>query len=148
VGKIPLVVVQAVQLLCVCIHHDDPAIQLTKGQTAAGVISLLNDFLISRSKPPLGFLNPWIYSVAATGFNDVTSGSNPGCGTSGFSAAEGWDPVGTMFNCDIHSLMAVLMDLGTGHWLWDAQLLEAARPCWIGLLIHKYLTLFFWNQYL
>jgi hypothetical protein len=25
--------------------------------------------------------------------NNVSSGSNPGCGTSGFSAVEGWDPV-------------------------------------------------------
>ncbi|KAH9987763.1 subtilisin-like protein [Russula compacta] len=61
--------------------------------TAAGVISLLNDFLISKGKRPLGFLNPLLYSKAATGFNDITSGSNPGCGTPGFSAMEGWDPV-------------------------------------------------------
>ncbi|KAF8491623.1 subtilisin-like protein [Russula emetica] len=62
--------------------------------TAAGVISLLNDYLISKSKSPLGFLNPLIYSTTgAIGFNDITSGSNPGCGTSGFSATEGWDPV-------------------------------------------------------
>ncbi|KAI9460738.1 subtilisin-like protein [Russula earlei] len=61
--------------------------------TAAGVFSLLNDLLISRGKPPLGFLNPLIYSKAWTGFNDITSGSNPGCGTSGFSAVKGWDPV-------------------------------------------------------
>ena len=62
-------------------------------QTAAGVISLLNDFLISKGKSPLGFLNPLIYSTGGAGFNDITSGSNPGCGTSGFSAAKGWDPV-------------------------------------------------------
>ncbi|KAF8491622.1 subtilisin-like protein [Russula emetica] len=61
--------------------------------TAAGVISLLNDYLISKGKSPLGFLNPLIYSTGAIGFNDITSGSNPGCGTSGFSAAKGWDPV-------------------------------------------------------
>ncbi len=61
---------------------------------AAGVISLLNDFLISKGKSPLGFLNPLIYYTAATGFNDITSGlTPPGCGTLGFSAAKGWDPV-------------------------------------------------------
>jgi len=27
------------------------------------------------------------------GFEDITSGSNPGCGTSGFSVVQGWDPV-------------------------------------------------------
>jgi tripeptidyl-peptidase-1 len=26
-------------------------------------------------------------------FNDVTEGSNPGCGSPGFTAAKGWDPV-------------------------------------------------------
>jgi tripeptidyl-peptidase-1 len=57
------------------------------------VISLLNDFLISKGKSPLGFLNPLIYSAGGMGFNDITSGSNPGCGTSGFSATKGWDPV-------------------------------------------------------
>jgi len=63
-------------------------------QTAAGVFSLLNDFLISHGKAPLGFLNPLIYaSTSATAFNDITSGSNPGCGTQGFSAVAGWDPV-------------------------------------------------------
>ena len=62
-------------------------------QTFAGVVSLLNDYLISKGKSPLGFLNPLIYSKAASGFNDITSGSNPGCGTNGFSAGKGWDPV-------------------------------------------------------
>ncbi|KAI9448785.1 subtilisin-like protein [Lactarius psammicola] len=59
----------------------------------AGIISLLNGFLISRGKAPLGFLNPWLYSDARAGLNDITSGSNPGCGTDGFSAGVGWDPV-------------------------------------------------------
>jgi tripeptidyl-peptidase-1 len=26
-------------------------------------------------------------------FNDITVGSNPGCGTDGFPASPGWDPV-------------------------------------------------------
>ncbi|KAM5543114.1 hypothetical protein V8D89_002988 [Ganoderma adspersum] len=59
----------------------------------AGVISLLNDYRISKGKSPLGFLNPLLYSKAASGFNDITSGSNPGCGTNGFSAGKGWDPI-------------------------------------------------------
>ncbi|KAF8189623.1 family S53 protease [Mycena galopus ATCC 62051] len=50
----------------------------------ASVIALLNDELIATGKSPLGFLNPWLYSNAAA-LNDVTTGSNPGCG--------GWDPV-------------------------------------------------------
>ena len=26
-------------------------------------------------------------------FNDITNGTNPGCGTEGFNATPGWDPV-------------------------------------------------------
>ncbi|KAI0271753.1 subtilisin-like protein [Russula aff. rugulosa BPL654] len=75
--------------------------------TAASVISLLNDFLISRGNSPLGFLNPLIYFSAA-GFNDITSGSNPGCGTQGFLATEGWDPVTGMGTPDFEKLMGIL----------------------------------------
>ncbi|KAF7981545.1 hypothetical protein HWV62_33141 [Athelia sp. TMB] len=60
---------------------------------AAAVISLLNDYLISKGKPPLGFLNPFLYSKGHSGFKDITSGGNEGCGTDGFKALEGWDPV-------------------------------------------------------
>jgi len=61
--------------------------------TVAGIISLLNDHLISRDKAPLGWLNPWLYGRASAGLNDITSGSNPGCNTEGFTAIAGWDPV-------------------------------------------------------
>ncbi|KAF8259426.1 subtilisin-like protein [Lactarius quietus] len=60
---------------------------------AAGIISLLNDWLISHTGMPIGFLNPWLYSSGFLGLIDVTSGSNPGCLTKGFSASVGWDPV-------------------------------------------------------
>ncbi|KAF9559351.1 subtilisin-like protein [Agrocybe pediades] len=61
--------------------------------TVAGIFSLLNDFRISQHQSALGFINPLIYSTASSGFNDITTGSNPGCGTAGFSAGVGWDPV-------------------------------------------------------
>lgn len=58
----------------------------------AAIISLVNDDLIANDKPPLGFLNPWLYKTAArSGFRDVTVGSNKGCGTDGFPATKGWD---------------------------------------------------------
>lgn len=56
---------------------------LTVIQTVAGVFALLNDFRLSQGKTALGFINPLIYSTASSGFNDITSGSNPGCGTNG-----------------------------------------------------------------
>ncbi|KZV92013.1 subtilisin-like protein [Exidia glandulosa HHB12029] len=61
--------------------------------TFAAVVSLLNDFRIASGKAPLGFLNPLLYSSLVPGFNDITSGSNPGCGTTGFTAVAGWDAV-------------------------------------------------------
>ncbi|KAL1970125.1 hypothetical protein VTN77DRAFT_6530 [Rasamsonia byssochlamydoides] len=61
--------------------------------TFASVISLVNDARIAAGKRPLGFLNPWLYSAAATGkaFNDITSGSTLGCNTTGFPSGPGWD---------------------------------------------------------
>ncbi|TRM66566.1 peptidase S8/S53 domain-containing protein [Schizophyllum amplum] len=58
----------------------------------ASVISLINDQLIAAGKSPLGFLNPWVYENPQA-FNDITTGSNPGCNTDGFPAVAGWDPV-------------------------------------------------------
>ncbi|KAJ6606104.1 subtilisin-like protein [Mycena vulgaris] len=55
-------------------------------------IGLLNDELVAQGKPVLGFLNPWMYANPGA-FNDITTGSNPGCSTTGFPAKAGWDPV-------------------------------------------------------
>ncbi|KAH8977866.1 tripeptidyl peptidase A [Lactarius hatsudake] len=59
----------------------------------AAFISLLNDARIAAGKPSLGFLNPLIYALNGVGFNDITAGNAPGCGTPGFNATAGWDPV-------------------------------------------------------
>ncbi|PIL33241.1 hypothetical protein GSI_04691 [Ganoderma sinense ZZ0214-1] len=60
----------------------------------ASIVALLNDRLVAKGKAPLGFLNPLLYSDAGqAALNDVVDGSNPGCGTSGFLARQGWDPV-------------------------------------------------------
>lgn len=65
--------------------------------TAAGVISLVNDYRLSKGKSALGFLNPLIYKSPG-GFNDITTGSGGGCRKGikeikGFPAVQGWDPV-------------------------------------------------------
>ena len=65
--------------------------------TFASVVALLNDALLNAGKSPLGFLNPMLYSQGAAALNDITIGSNPGCGAQGFPALEGWDPVSTSF---------------------------------------------------
>ncbi|KAH8982164.1 subtilisin-like protein [Lactarius hatsudake] len=74
----------------------------------AGIISLLNDYLLSVGRSPLGFLNPWLYGVGLSGINDIISGSNPGCDTDGFSAAVGWDPVTGLGTPDFLDLLAPL----------------------------------------
>ncbi|KAH9031406.1 subtilisin-like protein [Lactarius deliciosus] len=76
--------------------------------TAAGIISLLNDYRISHGRAPLGFLNILLYGKCLEGLNDITSGSNPGCNTDGFSAVPGWDPVTGLGSLDFERLVAIL----------------------------------------
>ncbi|KAJ7044034.1 peptidase S8/S53 domain-containing protein [Mycena alexandri] len=58
------------------------------------ILSMINDARLAVGKGPIGFINPAIYSAAfKDAFNDITDGSNPGCGTPGFAAARGYDPV-------------------------------------------------------
>lgn len=57
-----------------------------------GIITLLNEARIAKGKGPIGFLNPTLYAHPEA-LNDVTEGGNPGCGSNGFDAQPGWDPV-------------------------------------------------------
>ncbi|KAH9046089.1 subtilisin-like protein [Lactarius hengduanensis] len=75
----------------------------------AGIISLLNDWLIMTGQEPLGFLNPWLYGRGIRGLNDITEGSNPGCGTDGFSAIAGWDPVTGLGTPDFREMLEQLL---------------------------------------
>lgn len=59
------------------------------------VASLFNRIVEERlkiGKGALGFLNPALYANPDI-LNDITTGSNPGCNTTGFAASVGWDPV-------------------------------------------------------
>jgi hypothetical protein len=86
--------------------------QLTSNvQIVAGVISLLNDYQISQGKPPLGFLNPWLYGKGLKGLRDIIYGSNPGCKTNGFYATVGWDPVRPTSLVCIHFLRLLTLGL-------------------------------------
>lgn len=62
----------------------------------AGIVSLLNDLRFKVGKQPLGFLNPWLYQVAAKergAFFDITQGNNGVTPCPGFSATQGFDPI-------------------------------------------------------
>ncbi|KAH9059864.1 subtilisin-like protein [Lactarius vividus] len=82
-------------------------------QIAAGIVSLLNDYRLSKGETPLGFLNYWLYDyrIADLGLNDITSGSNPGCDTDGFSAGPGWDPVTGLGTPDFSELEEIFDEL-------------------------------------
>ncbi|KAH9060369.1 subtilisin-like protein [Lactarius deliciosus] len=82
----------------------------TSGATpiVAGIISLLNDQLISTGRGPLGFLNPWLYGRGLAALNDITEGSNSGCDMDGFSAIAGWDPVTGLGTPNFRSMMGQL----------------------------------------
>ncbi|KAH7627767.1 peptidase S8/S53 domain-containing protein [Sordaria sp. MPI-SDFR-AT-0083] len=58
----------------------------------------------------LGFVNPVFYAHPEV-FNDVTIGSNPACSSSGFPAAEGWDPVTGLGTPNFPKLLDLLMSL-------------------------------------
>lgn len=58
----------------------------------SSIINRIIDERLAAGKGPLGFLNPALYENPWV-LNDITNGTNPGCGTKGFSAVKGWDPV-------------------------------------------------------
>ncbi|KAI0633617.1 subtilisin-like protein [Trametes polyzona] len=75
----------------------------------ASVVALLNDALAAAGRPPLGFLNPFLYSdKGRAALTDITAGSNPGCGTQGFPAMKGWDPVTGLGTPNYSKLKAAL----------------------------------------
>ncbi|QIX01224.1 hypothetical protein AMS68_006741 [Peltaster fructicola] len=72
----------------------------------AAVIVLLNDYEASNGRPPLGFLNPWLYSLSeeSNALYDIVDGGNnkggcnaaTGCNLTdlvGYDVTPGWDAV-------------------------------------------------------
>jgi tripeptidyl-peptidase-1 len=66
-----------------------------------GMVTLINGIRETQGKQPVGFLNPILYKIDKSVYNDVVSGINnccakdsekPVCCKYGFTAAKGWDP--------------------------------------------------------
>ncbi|KAF8256699.1 peptidase S8/S53 domain-containing protein [Lactarius quietus] len=106
---IPDISSQALQLAF--IHDTNPILGTGTSLSApivAGIVSLLNDYRISTGRPPLGFLNFWLYGRGRVGLNDIKSGNNPGCNTRGFTAITGWDPVTGLGTLDFRNLQLII----------------------------------------
>ncbi|GAP88031.1 putative subtilisin-like protein [Rosellinia necatrix] len=76
----------------------------------AGIVTLLNEARIAIGKGPIGFLNPTLYRHPEA-FNDITVGDNPGCGTGGFNATPGWDPVTGLGTPNYEKLLPIFLRL-------------------------------------
>jgi tripeptidyl-peptidase-1 len=90
--------------------------------TVAGIFSLLNSRLLKSGKPPLGFANPLLYTMAAEApgaFNDITQGNNAAGQTgmscpAGFWAAKGWDPVTGLGTPNFSKIWEYLLSADSG----------------------------------
>jgi len=74
----------------------------------AGVIGKLNELRLGAGKPPMGFVNPFLYANPSA-FHDVVLGENKGAGKFGFTAAPGWDPATGLGTPDYGKLATAAM---------------------------------------
>ncbi|OGM51265.1 aorsin [Aspergillus bombycis] len=76
----------------------------------AALLTRINEERLAVGKKTVGFVNPVLYANPGV-FFDVTKGSNPGCGTEGFPAAKGWDPVTGLGTPNYPQLVELFMGL-------------------------------------
>ncbi|KAJ7235622.1 peptidase S8/S53 domain-containing protein [Mycena haematopus] len=79
----------------------------------AAILTRINEVLLSQGKRPVGFVNPLLYKNPHA-FHDITVGTNEGCGTDGFSATKGWDPVTGLGTPNYPKLLKVFCDAQGG----------------------------------
>lgn len=75
----------------------------------ASILTRINEERLAAGKSTVGFVNPLLYKNPGA-FFDVISGNNSGCGTPGFYAAKGWDPVTGLGTPNYPALLKVFMD--------------------------------------
>lgn len=78
--------------------------------TVASVFVLINQARLDAGKSSIGFVNPVLYANPKA-LNDVISGKNPGCGTQGFSAQAGWDPITGLGTPNFPKLLETFLSL-------------------------------------
>ena len=93
----------------------DSVFSLVYGTSAStpvvgAILTLINEARINLGKSSIGFINPVLYANPGA-LNDITAGRNPGCGTNGFEAVKGWDPVTGLGTPDFAKLLKVFLAL-------------------------------------
>ncbi|KAK4154902.1 peptidase S8/S53 domain-containing protein [Chaetomidium leptoderma] len=78
--------------------------------TLGAMVALINGERMRAGKGPVGFINPVLYAHPDM-FEDVVEGKNPGCGTQGFNAVKGWDPVTGLGSPNYERMKRVFMAL-------------------------------------
>lgn len=77
----------------------------------ASIISMINNERLNAGKSTVGFLNPVLYSHSEV-LNDVTKGSNNGCGFNpAFQASTGWDAVTGLGSPDYERMRTLFLGL-------------------------------------
>ena len=93
----------------------DGAFTLVYGTSASSpvvgsILTLVNEARLTIGKSSIGFINPTLYANPGI-LNDITSGGNQGCGTPGFTAVKGWDPVTGLGTPNFPKLVAKFLSL-------------------------------------
>jgi hypothetical protein len=86
---------------------------------------------LSIGKGPIGFVNPVLYANPHI-LNDITNGTNVGCGSEGFSAIEG-----CVYTCFFYESKLTHEKMGPGNWFGHAQLPEDERAVFGSSLDHE-----------
>mmetsp|Transcript_22555 Transcript_22555/g.60499 ORF Transcript_22555/g.60499 Transcript_22555/m.60499 type:complete len:623 (+) Transcript_22555:28-1896(+) len=76
----------------------------------AGIVAKLNDLRLRAGRPPMGFINPFLYANPSA-FRDVVFGDNKDKGYTGFRAIPGWDAATGLGAPDYEKLAEVAMAL-------------------------------------
>ncbi|KAF2674224.1 subtilisin-like protein [Microthyrium microscopicum] len=75
-----------------------------------GILTLINEQRLNAGKNTIGFINPVLYENPQM-MKDVVKGQNRGCGTTGFDATTGWDPLTGLGTPIFPKMLEVFMGL-------------------------------------
>lgn len=78
--------------------------------TFAAMLNLVNEERFAVGKSSVGFVNTALYANSGV-MNDITAGTNPGCGTKGFEAVGGWDPLTGLGTPNFPAMLDMFMRL-------------------------------------